>query len=132
MSYTRVDGVCPICGKDTTMEVDTDDYQRFLQGEPLEEVFDYLSAQELDQLGVGLCEECYEHTRKILEKARQRATRPKQINQSILFLAVFSVIIAVLYSLHIIGDSGIQYTIGFVVGATVEAKHWWERYERDP
>lgn len=131
MSLTRVDGVCPVCGKDTTMEVDTDDYQRFLQGEPLEEVFDYLSAQELDQLGIGLCPECYEHTCEILEKAKQRANRPKQITESIISIAVATVIIVVLYWLHILGDSAIQYTIGLVVGSAVEAHRWWRRYECD-
>ena len=130
MSYTRVDGVCPCCGKDTTMEVDTDDYSQFLQGKPLDECFPYLSVQERNQLAVGLCADCYEYMCYAFEKAAKRAQRPKCITESIIAFIILAVIITVLYALHVFDDSAMQYIIGFGVGASLEAHRWYNRYER--
>lgn len=135
MSYTRVDGVCPCCGKDTTMEVDTNDYSQFLQGKPLDECFPYLSVQERNQLGIGLCPDCYEYMCYAFDKAAKRAKHarePKLITQSLITYAVFAVIITVLYLLHILDEGAMQYIIGFGVGAAIEAKRWYDRYEREP
>lgn len=58
MSMTRVTSRCPVCGKTWDCEVDTDDYRQVLQGAEPNEVFHYLSVDELTQLMSGVCDNC--------------------------------------------------------------------------
>lgn len=130
MSMTRVDSVCPFCGKDTSFEVDTDDYEQFLQGADPKEVFHYLSAAERAQLTDGVCPVCYENVERVGEIVKRHSKRPTQIKESVISISIAAAIITVLYLTGVFDGRYMEYLIGFVVGAAIEAHSWWQRYEK--
>jgi len=128
MSYTRVDSVCLFCGKDTSFEVDTADYEQFLQGADPKEVFHYLNDAEIEYLKTGICPVCYHnvlHIKDLVERHRQPL-----IKESIISISIAAAIITVLYLTGIFDGRYMEYLIGFVVGAAIEAHSWWQKYEK--
>lgn len=51
--------VCPLCRAEHIVEIKFDGYCRWQEGEPAQNAFPYLSAQEREYLISGLCEDCW-------------------------------------------------------------------------
>lgn len=52
--------VCPFCGNASVIEVNENDFERWLDGELAQKSFPYLTASERETLISGMCEYCQE------------------------------------------------------------------------
>lgn len=56
----KVHQTCPMCGRDSTVEVPDDRYERWVAGEMVQHVLPEWSAAEREQLMSGLHGDCFE------------------------------------------------------------------------
>lgn len=51
---------CPMCGQRHTLEVEEDDYKKYINGEGyVQTIFPYLSSDEREMLISGMCPDCW-------------------------------------------------------------------------
>lgn len=56
---TTIKTQCPICGKESNVEVEFEDYLKFQNGELIHNCFPYLSIEDREKLITGICGKCW-------------------------------------------------------------------------
>lgn len=54
-----IECVCPFCGKKRVVTVNSEDYDKWENGELVQIAFPYLSASDREALITGICDECW-------------------------------------------------------------------------
>ena len=54
-----IECVCPSCGKAQKIKVNSEDYEKWENGELVQRAFPYLSSSEREALITGICDNCW-------------------------------------------------------------------------
>ena len=52
---------CPQCGKEKIIEVDSEKWKRYIEGELIQNVFPDMSADVREELITGICSKCWKN-----------------------------------------------------------------------
>ena len=59
MNNIKIETVCLFCGKKQIVTVNSEDYDKWENGELIQKAFPYLSASDREALITGICDECW-------------------------------------------------------------------------
>lgn len=57
-----IEVTCPFCSKKSTLDVDHNQYKKFVQGELVQRAFPKLKASQRELLITGMCQDCQDKT----------------------------------------------------------------------